>query len=824
MVASQQPSDFESDSGVSFMNLALNWLKFLSAAVVLALVVGCGGGGDETLAATSVPEPTGEVAPTPDAVATRNGRDFVVIATDAPNPNFTAFDKFGNVIGFNNDLMSRLSAVADFEFEFVVTPHEGVLENLDSQANYDFDAVMSSLVIPDEPRAGIAYTLPYLEAGQVLMVLADNSVVQSVRDIQPGMAIGVVENSSGEQAALEIARVSESDLHRFDSVIPLLQALIDDELTAVVVESYVAEHFANAYPQQLKIAGGSDRSNWISQKGYGIAVAASNTKLLEQLNQAIVQVQNDSTVERLTVAWLIPSGTINAGESRVPTSASELIIGMVGTLDSMDPASDPDLMGWELKQNTMSGLFAIDSSNALVPMLAAGLPEISADKLEYTIRLRSGIRFPDGSELTADDVKWSIDRSAGLGSFLVNNYLKDSDENNFADDDAVQVVDAQTVKIVLKEPTAYFLDLLATPPYAPISDECYNLSWDLSSSCGGIGPYTIASRDAEMIQLKANPEWPGRPVPAFENIQIRFFTDPEMMLRALAGFQSIDVAWTGLTFEDLTARRDTDIDGDGTPDVKVWTGPAIFKSYLMFDHAAPPWDNENVRQAAALAVDRDALTEAVFNGSRKPLFSPIPDEVPGHLATLPARDLERARTLLLDEGYSGSNPLPITIWYTNDAHYTVLEEAYADAIKSQLEETGVFQVSLQSAPWDIYRPQVGQCGYPAYLLGWPTPGDPVNYLDASSWTDFFILNPTTGFCSNYENEAMAALIESSRSELDPAARTAIIAEIQQLWAAELPTLDLTQETRQALALSKVDNVRIDAMGFLHYEMLTKDGG
>lgn len=799
-------------------------LKILLVAAVLALIVGCGSQGDETLAATSVPEPTSEVPPTPDAVATRNGRDFVVIATDAPNPNFTAFDKFGNVIGFNSDLMSRLSAVADFEFEFVVTPHEGVLENLGSQMNYDFDAVMSSLVIPDEPRPGIAYTLPYLEAGQVLMVLADNNVVQSVRDIQPGMAIGVVENSSGEQAALDTVEVSETDLRRFESVIPMLQALIDDELTAVVVESYIAEHFAASFPQQLKIAGGSNRTAWISQKGYGIAVAESNTKLLEQLNQAIVQVQNDSTVERLTVAWLIPSGTINAGESRVPTSASELIIGMTGSLDSMDPASDPDLMGWEVKQNTMSGLFAIDSSNVLVPMLAAGVPEISSDKLEYTIRLRSGMRFPDGSDLTAEDVKWSIDRSAGLGSFLVNNYLKDSDDNNFADDDAVQVIDAQTVKIVLQEPTAYFLSLLATPPYAPISDECYSLSWDLTSSCGGIGPYTITSWDSQTMQLKANPEWPGRPVPAFENIHIRFFADSDMMLRALAGFQSIDVAWTGLTFEELTARRDADIDGDGVPDVKAWSGPAIFKSYLIFDHAVSPWDNENVRQAAALAVDREALAEAVFNGSRDPLFSPIPDQVPGHLAALPARDLERARNLLLDEGYSGSNPLPITIWFTNDAHYTVLEEAYANALKSQLEETGVFQVTLQSASWEIYRPQVGQCGYPAYLLGWPTPGSPVNYLDASSWTDFFIQNPTTGFCSNYENEAMVALIESSRSELDTAARAVIVAEIQQLWAAELPTLDLTQETRHALALTKVDNIRIDAMGFLHYEMLTKDGG
>ena len=97
-------------------------------------------------------------------------------------------------------------------------------------------------------------------------------------------------------------------------------------------------------------------------------------------------------------------------------------------------------------------------------MLATSLPSISEDGLEYTISLRQGLQFSDGSELTADDVKWSIDRARSLGNFLVNDFLKDSDENNFADDDAVQVIDQYTLKFVLQEPTSYFLSLLATTP------------------------------------------------------------------------------------------------------------------------------------------------------------------------------------------------------------------------------------------------------------------------------------------------------------------------------------------------------------------------
>jgi peptide/nickel transport system substrate-binding protein len=791
---------------------------------LMVVMVGCANGGQETAVTVLPPTPTTAILPTAGAPAAGSDRDFIVVATDAPIPNFTDFDKFGNVIGFDNDLMARLSAVADFEYEFVVTPHEGVLESLATRSNKDFDAVMSALVIPTLPEEGIAYTTPYLEVGQVLMVLADNREMASYLDIRPGMSIGVEANSGGEQVALDSAAFAGATLRDYENSVLLLQALVDGLVDAAVVDSYTAEHFAQAFPGQLKIVGGAGRATWISSKAYGIAVADDNVELLDRLNQAILQAKNDLTIERLTVAWFIPPESINAGESRVPTPASEIIIGMVGNPGSMDPASDPDFIGWELKINTMSGLYRMDSDNQLAPMLVADPPSISEDKLEYTFSLRQGVRFPDGSELTAEDVRWAVNRSAGLGSFLVNEYLRDADGDRFADDDAIQVVDTYTVKFLLQEPAGHFLSLLATPPYFPISDECYAEAVDVTSTCGGIGPYTIANWETDGILLKANPEWPGRPAPAFENIRIRFFDDADILMRAMVDFRSIDAAWTGLSFAHLAELGSMDVDGDGNADFESWEGPAIFKSYLMFDQATPPWDSRSVRQAAALALDRATLASAISSGDRRPLFSPVPDLIPGHLAVFPERNLEQSRALLLQEGYGPNNPLAITLSYTNDAHYTPDEEVYANAIKAQLEETGVFQVSLQGAPWEVYRPQIGQCGYPLFLLGWPTPGQPASHFDMSSWTDFFVKETSGGFCSNYESEAMEALVTEAGAALDPNIRLGLYAQIQQLWAEDLLTLDLTQEMRRAVTLSKVDNVRIDAMGLLHYEVLTKGGG
>ena len=796
--------------------------NLLYLALILQLVA-CARGGEETAVTASPPTPT--AAATEEALQPPSQQDFIVIATDAPIPPFTEFDKFGDLDGFVSRLMENIAVEADLDYEFVVTPAAGVLENLAANPGRDFDAAMSRLVVPQEPPPGIAYTQPYLEVGQVLVVLADESRLNGIQDLQPGMAVGVVQNSEAEQVARTVALVNEADLRNgYSNSVEALQALVDESLTAVITDSYVADYFSQTYSDQIKIVGGDGRNAWISQKTYGIAVSASNSTLLDRLNAAITAVQNAGHIERLTVAWLLPSDTLTPGEPRVVASPNEMVIGIVGDLSDLDPAARfSNLTSWEIKINTMSGLYTFNSSNVLEPMLATSLPTISESKLEYTISLRRGLRFPDGSEFTADDVKWSIERARSLGNFWVNGYLKDSNEDGFADEDAVQVIDQFTVKFVLQEPDATFLSLLATPPYFPISNECYSEAQDDLSSCGGLGPYTIVSwTPGEQMRLRANPEWPGRPSPAFENILIRFQDDTAVLRRSLEAFQSIDIAWTGLPYSDYTDLQTTDTNGDGLPDYKAWTGPAAFKSYLIFNQEQEPWDSSKVRQAFALSVDRNALAEGVFGGSRLPLLSPIPDTLPGHLPVLPQRNLSLARSLLLEEGYSQAVPLAIELWYVDDGRYSDVEAAYATALKTQLEETGVFQVALSGASFELFIGQVSECNLPVYLMGWPSPGRPTDYLDPGAWTDIFVTSNT--FCPNYDSPAMAAFIAAADAETDPGARLAIYGDIQQLWAQDFPTLDLLQEPRIAVSLNSVNNVQIDALGLLHYEVLTKGGG
>jgi peptide/nickel transport system substrate-binding protein len=804
----------------------IGW-RLVGLALFLLVVLAACDTQREQSAADITPIATVPAVPTTDLPINRD-RDLIVIATDAPFPPFTDFDLFGNVIGFNDAIVEAIAERTGLDYEFVVTPSQGVLDSIAAGSARDFDAVMSALIIPDEPPPGITFTVPYLEVGQVALVLVDNEEIQSIADIRPGMSAGVLAERAGLDAALAMG-LPESDIYdSYDRPSQLIQALIDEVIDVVIVDSYTAQYFADNFPEQVRIAGDGDEGGWFSRKTYGIAVAADNTGLLETLNSAIVDLQQTGVIDQMTVTWLISEtnavAAVDPGESRVGTPAGELFIGVVGEFTDMDPASlTVDFISWEIKNNTMSGLYRFNAENVLEPLLAAELPTISEDKLEYTIPLRAGLEFPDGTDFSADDVKWSLNRAAGLGNFMVNNYLKDSNGDNFADEDAVQVIDPSTVKIILKEPTAYFPAILATPTYFPVSQECFGDAGNPGSTCGGLGPYTIVNWDLNnRLRLKSNPGWPGRPAPMFANITVKFFPDVESMRRSLVEFRSIDLAWTGLTFEDFIELTGQASGDENNANYAGWVGPSTFKSYIIFEQNTPPWDRAKIRQAAALSLDREALAREIFNDGRLPLLSPVPNDIPGHVESLPARNLDRARSLLLEEGYSESQKLPISLWFVNDGRYSPIEENYANGIKAQLEETRVFEVNVTGVPWNEFRIQIDQCGYSTYLLGWPSPGQPTTYLDASSWTDFFVTNTDRIFCSNYESPRMTTLIAESRAEVDPQARLELIERIQQLWAEELPTLDLTQAPRHAVSLSTVGNVRVNALGLMHYELLTKE--
>ncbi|MFO8037122.1 MAG: ABC transporter substrate-binding protein [Anaerolineales bacterium] len=509
---------------------------------------------------------------------------------------------------------------------------------------------------------------------------------------------------------------------------------------------------------------------------------------------------NRRTIYLITVLLL---ATLVLGACQPSAAEAEpLIIGTTDSITDLDPANSYDFHTWEIHHNTMDTLLHyIPGTTELEPGLAKEMPEISEDGLEYTFKLREGLKFPDGTDFNADAVTWSINRVMRLEgdpNWLVSSFV-----------DSVEKVDEYTVKITLKEAVGFFPRVVATMPWAIVSPECYpEDDFDVDSTCGGIGPYTIErwERDVEM-ELLANEGYYGDP-PAYPHVIVRYFADATAMRLALeAG--DIDVAWKTLTPSDYT-------DLEENPDYKLFEAVGPYIRYICFNASAEPFDNPKVREAISYAIDRDQISEVVFQGTHENLYSMVPKGMFAHIDAFPERDVDQAKALLADAGFDADNPLEMDLWWT-PSHYGPTEGDVASSLKQALEETGVINVSLQSAEWATYTDYFGPGTMPVFLLGWYP-----DYLDPDNYTSIFAGSEESDDMGIfYSNEEMDELLVKARTATDQEKRKELYEEIQNLWTTEAPTIPFTQGLLQVVTQKDVSGVKLDPTLFLHYFTIEK---
>lgn len=511
----------------------------------------------------------------------------------------------------------------------------------------------------------------------------------------------------------------------------------------------------------------------------------------------------------LIVAVLALSVVPACAPAGAPAPAAEpLIIGTTDSVTDLDPAETYDFHTWEIFHNTADTLLTyVAGSTDLQPGLAEEMPEVSADGLEYTFKLRDGLVFPDGTSCDANAVKWSIDRVftiQGDPNWLVTSFV-----------DHVDVVDDLTVKFVLQDAVPYFPLLVATTPYTPVSPECYPEAEIASdSTCGGVGAYKITKweRDIEM-ELEQYEDYYGT-APAWPSIVVKYFEDSTTMRLALENGE-IDVAWKTLSPTDYPEL-------DENPDLNVIEGPGAYIRYLCFNVTTAPFDDATVRQAVAAALDRQTITERVFVGTHAPLYSMVPMGMWSHIDAFKdvygERDLDMAKELLEDAGYSEDNPMVIDLWYPPE-HYGPTEADVAAVIKEALEETGMIEVTLQYAEWATYTDYMTEGTMPFFTLGWyPDYLDPDNYT--WSWGHSEASDDMGIF---YESEEMDGLLEAAQvtTPLRGEARQQLYEDAQVLWTEDCPTIPFTQGQLLVVTQSNVTGIELDPTMFLHYFLIAK---
>ena len=504
--------------------------------------------------------------------------------------------------------------------------------------------------------------------------------------------------------------------------------------------------------------------------------------------------------------------------TRQPVAKDTLVIGTTDSVETcLDPARAYDFFGWEIIQSLGSPLVEYaEGTDQIVPALATSW-SVSNDGLQWTFNLRQGVHFDNGSEFTADAVKYTFDRNIQIadpdGPFVGIGY--GDIINN------ITVVSPYVVQFNLKIPFAAFLSLMASqascivdPQYAPKAGATWNVNDVVvykegdprGSNPMGLGPYTLTSwvrtagKDSE-IQLQADPNYwnASDGYPKTSNIIIKMYADQSSLALAIQS-GDVDIAFRQLASTDIVSMQQNS-------NLKVWTGTGAFIQYLCMQEKYAPFNDPLIRQAVASAINRTALVQTVFQGQAQELYSMIPSGMFGHddaFQSFGAPNYTLTQQLLAPLGYNADNKLTFDLWYESSGHYPSSAQQ-ALVIKDSLEASGVIKVNLQSLDWAGYRNARTQETMQAYIMGWyPDYIDPDDYIypfvqsSGGSWLHI-----------NYNSPTMDALVANARGNTSETIRQGIYSQINNLIVADCPLIPLYQSSAYAVTKTNVQGVYLD---------------
>ncbi len=487
------------------------------------------------------------------------------------------------------------------------------------------------------------------------------------------------------------------------------------------------------------------------------------------------------------------------------TAGGEIVIGTTEKITKLDPAEAYDFYTWEIFQNIYQTLLAYKpGTTELVPGLAAEMPVASADNKEWTFKLREGLMFSDGTPLTADTVKYQIDRVM----------LTKSDPSWLVDDfvDHVEVIDPLTVKFVLKTPVAYFPSLVATPPYMPVDPKIYPADKTIADptafNCAGAYMVEKFVRDVELVLVK-NPNYYGDAA-LNDKIIIKFYKDATT-LRLAVEKGEIDIAWKALNPSDIK-------DLKANPNLKVVEASGAQIRYLCFVCNGDPFKEKILRAAVAAAVDRASIVDKIFLGTVEPLYSMVPIGMWSHKDSFKTEygdaNIEKAKELLKGLGFDEANPFTFELWYS-PSHYGDTEADVALLLKQALEATGVMKVEIKSAEWGTYNENFDKGNMSVFLLGWYP-----DYIDPDDYTSVFALSSASDSMGIfYADPKMDELLLKAQVTPDLKERTKIYEEVQDYWAKEVPTCPLFQGKLTLVTQPYIEGINIGATMIFNYDVV-----
>ena len=422
------------------------------------------------------------------------------------------------------------------------------------------------------------------------------------------------------------------------------------------------------------------------------------------------------------------SNTLSEG---TPRPGGSVVVGMTQDLASLDPHVDTDAGTRDVVFNLYEGLVKPTSDGGFIPAVASDYI-ISDDAKTYTFTLRDGITFHDGTPVTIEDVKYSIDRYAEIqGESSAFSSLVDS----------VEVQDDKTLVVNLKESYSEFLPMM-TIAIIPQSNE------DPAGNPIGTGPFKYVSyTPGQNLELEKYDGYWQEGVPSLDSVEFKFIADVDTAFVELqAGTIDILKYLTSAQAETL---------GD---DYNIVQGSMNLVHAMYLNSAYEPLSKTEVRQALCYAVDRDAINNFIFGGKSHIIGSHMIPAMSKYYEpeaeTVYSYDPEKAKELLADAGYADGFDLEITVPSSYSQHVDS-----AQIIADELSQVGI-NVTLNQVEWSTWLQDVYKGGnFQATVIGFD------GTLAPSDWLKKYVTDDAKNFM-HYSNTEYDDVFNTAYTTVD----------------------------------------------------------
>ena len=403
-----------------------------------------------------------------------------------------------------------------------------------------------------------------------------------------------------------------------------------------------------------------------------------------------------------------------------PVYGGTVIVGIQQDIDSLDPHKATAAGTKEILFNIFEGLVKTDENGSLIKAVASDY-SISEDGLVYTFTIRDNVKFHNGNNVTAEDVKYSLERASGLldGTPLVSS-LKTLTSVDIVDEHTVQVTTSSAnLELIYSFTTAII------PKGSGESEEGTPI---------GTGPFSFVSyKPQEGLVVAKNKEYWQKGLPYLDEVNFKIITSADTALMELKG-HSIDL-YSYLTDSQAEELKE---------EYQILSAPSDVVQALFFNNAVEPLNNEKVRQAICYALDKDLANEFVTGGNSRIISSAMLPTLKEYYIDLndiygSGANIEKAKELLAEAGYPDGIDLTIDVPSNYEAHVQT-----AEVIAEQLKDANI-RCKINPIEWsswlsDVYtdrKYQATVCGItsdmtPGYLLNRFQSDSKKNFINFSS--------------------------------------------------------------------------------------------